>query len=37
MLIGEKIESPGENQAWQLVLKLREMVSLICAPAISTG
>lgn len=37
VLIGEKIESPGENQVWQLVLQLREMVSLICAPAISSG
>lgn len=37
VLIGEKIESPGENQTWQLILLLREIVSLICAPAISTG
>ena len=35
MLIGEKIKSPGDNQTWQLVLQLREIVSLICAPAIS--
>lgn len=37
MLIGEKIKSPGDNQTWQLVLQLREIVSLICAPAISAG
>lgn len=35
--IGDKIKSPGEDQAWQLVLQLIEMVSPICAPAISTG
>lgn len=37
MLIGEKIKSPGDNQTWQLALQLREIVSLICAPAISAG
>lgn len=37
MLIGERIESPSENATWQLILKLRELVSLICAPAISAG
>lgn len=37
VLIGEKIKSPGDNQTWQLVLQLREIVSLICAPAISAG
>lgn len=35
VLIGEKINSPGDNQTWQLVLQLTENVSLICAPAIS--
>lgn len=37
MLTGEKNESPGEDQPWQLVLHLRENVSLICAPAISSN
>ncbi len=37
LLIGEKIQSPSENKVWQLVLQLQEMVSLICAPAISAG
>lgn len=37
MLIGEKIKSPGGNQTWNLVLQLKEIVSLICAPAISAG
>lgn len=37
VLIGEKIKSPGDNQTWQLVLQLREIVSLICAPAIPAG
>lgn len=37
MLIGDKIESPGENEVWQLILLLREIVALVCAPAISSG
>lgn len=37
VLIGDNIESPDENQVWQLVLLLREIVALVCAPAISTG
>lgn len=36
VLIGEKITSPADNDIWQLVLQLREIVALICAPAIST-
>ncbi len=37
VLIGDKIENPGDNEIWQLALQLREIVELICAPAISTG
>lgn len=37
VLNGEKIQSPVGNQTWQLVLQLREFVSLICEPAISSG
>lgn len=37
VLIGDKIENPGDNDIWQLVLQLREIVELICSPAISTG
>ncbi|KAL2083090.1 hypothetical protein ACEWY4_020863 [Coilia grayii] len=36
-LIGDKIKNPGDNKVWQLVLQLREVVDLICAPAISNG
>lgn len=35
ILMGDKIENPGDNEIWQLVF--REDVELICAPAISTG
>jgi len=35
VLIGEKITSPAENEIWQMVLQLRDIVALICAPAIS--
>lgn len=34
VLIGETITS-AENEIWQMVLQLREIVALICAPAIS--
>lgn len=37
VLIGDKIKSPAENEVWQLVLQLRQIVELICAPAISAG
>ncbi|CAM4563987.1 unnamed protein product [Leuciscus chuanchicus] len=37
MLIGDKIESPGVNEVWQLILLLREIVALVCAPAIYSG
>jgi len=36
LLIGDRIRNPCENAAWQLVLQLREIVELICAPAITT-
>ncbi len=32
VLIGDKIENPGDNEIWQLALQLREIVELICAP-----
>lgn len=37
VLIGDKIKSPGDNVVWQLILQLREIVELVCAPTISTG
>lgn len=37
VLIGDKIHSPVENEVWQLVLQLRQIVELICAPAITRG
>lgn len=37
LLIGDKIENPVDNEVWQLILQLRQIVELICAPAISTG
>lgn len=37
VLIGDKVKNPGDNQVWQLVLQLREVVDLSCAPAISNG
>ncbi|KAF7640992.1 hypothetical protein LDENG_00001030, partial [Lucifuga dentata] len=36
VLIGDKIHSPLENEVWQLILQLRQIVELICAPAITT-
>ena len=37
VLIGDKVKNPGDNEVWQLVLLLREVLDLICAPAISNG
>lgn len=37
LLIGDKIKSPGNSEVWQLILQLREIVELVCAPTISTG
>lgn len=37
ILIGDKIKNPADNEIWQLVLQLREVVDLIYAPAISIG
>lgn len=36
LLIGDRIRNPCENAAWQLMLQLREIVELICAPEITT-
>lgn len=35
LYIGEKIKDPVDNEAWQLCLKLRHIVELVCAPEIS--
>lgn len=37
LYIGDRIKDPVDNQVWQLCLKLREVVELICAPKISQG
>lgn len=37
VLIGDQIRSPADNNVWQLVLRLRQMVEFICALAISSG
>lgn len=37
VLVGNKIESPAEDEVWQLVLQLRDIVEFVCAHAISTG
>lgn len=37
VLIGDKIKCPEDSVAWQLILQLREIVELVCAPTISTG
>lgn len=34
VLVGNRIKNPLEDKAWQLCLKLREIVELICAPKI---
>lgn len=37
LLTGDKIKSPGDSEVWQLILQLREIVELVCAPKISSG
>lgn len=37
LLIGDCIQNPVEDEVWQLCLKLREIVELICAPKIHTN
>ncbi|KAK0144953.1 hypothetical protein N1851_016149 [Merluccius polli] len=34
---GIKIKDPCDNEVWQLILQLREIVELVCAPAITAG
>ena len=34
LLVGDRIVDPFENTVWQMVLKLREIVELVCAPTI---
>jgi len=37
ILVGDRIKNPLDDEVWQLCLKLREIVSLICAPKIHTN
>ncbi len=37
ILIGDRIKNPLDDEVWQLCLKLREIVDLICAPKIHTN
>lgn len=37
VMVGERIKTPLEDDVWQLCLKLREVVDLICAPKIHTN
>lgn len=37
VMIGDRIKNSLENDVWQLCLKLREVVDLICAPRIHTN
>lgn len=36
-MIGDRIKTTVEDNVWQLCLKLREVVDLICAPKIHTN
>uniref|UniRef100_A0A8C2CPU8 Uncharacterized protein n=1 Tax=Cyprinus carpio TaxID=7962 RepID=A0A8C2CPU8_CYPCA len=36
-MIGDRIETPLEDDVWELCLKLREVVDLTCAPKINTN
>lgn len=37
LMVGDRIKDPRENEVWQIILQLREMVELICAPFITEG
>lgn len=37
VIVGNRIKNPVEDNVWQLCLKLREIVELICASVISTN
>lgn len=37
LLVGDRIKHPYDNEVWQLILQLREIVELVCAPAITAG
>lgn len=37
LLVGDRIKDPCNNEVWQLILQLREIVELVCAPAITAG
>ncbi|ROI15918.1 hypothetical protein DPX16_23248 [Anabarilius grahami] len=36
-MVGDRIKDPCENEVWQIILQLREIVELICAPVITEG
>lgn len=37
VLIGDKIQNPVANKVWPLVLQLRQIIEMVCAPKITTG
>lgn len=37
VLIGDKISNSADNDVWQPILQLQQMVEFICAPDISSG
>lgn len=37
LFVGGTIKAPCDNEVWQLILQLREIVELICAPVITEG
>lgn len=37
LLVGDRIKNPCDNEIWQLILQLREIVKHVCAPAITAG
>lgn len=37
LFVGGRIKDPTENEVWHLILQLREIVELVCAPAITAG
>lgn len=37
LMVGDRIKGPCENEVWQIIWQLREIVELICAPVITEG
>ncbi|XP_070406925.1 uncharacterized protein [Nothobranchius furzeri] len=37
LMVGDRIKDPCENEVWLIILQLREIVGLICAPVITEG